>query len=66
MLNRQGRPISPGEAGIAAPAIDGLAQSGAAAADTRAHPTFTGNRALQQEEALIFEIGRPGTTGVDF
>jgi glycine dehydrogenase subunit 2 len=27
--------------------------------------TFTGNRALQIEEALIFEIGRPETTGVD-
>jgi glycine dehydrogenase subunit 2 len=30
-----------------------------------APPTFTGNRALQQEEALIFEIGRADTTGVD-
>ncbi len=27
--------------------------------------TFTGNRALLQEEALIFEIGRLDTTGVD-
>jgi glycine dehydrogenase subunit 2 len=27
--------------------------------------TFTGNRALQIEEALIFEIGRTETTGVD-
>ena len=27
--------------------------------------TFTGNRALQLEEALIFEIGRADTTGVD-
>jgi glycine dehydrogenase subunit 2 len=27
--------------------------------------TFTGNRALQQEEPLLFEIGRPDTTGVD-
>jgi glycine dehydrogenase subunit 2 len=27
---------------------------------------FTGNRALQIEEALIFEIGRTDTTGVDF
>jgi glycine cleavage system P protein (glycine dehydrogenase) subunit 2 len=34
-------------------------------ADTCAHPTFTGNRALQIEEALIFEIGRTETTGVD-
>ncbi len=30
-----------------------------------ANPTFTGNRALQAEEALLFEIGRPETTGVD-
>ncbi|BAT58757.1 putative glycine dehydrogenase (decarboxylating) subunit 2 [Variibacter gotjawalensis] len=29
------------------------------------HPTFTGNRALQVEEALIFEIGRHEVTGVD-
>jgi glycine dehydrogenase subunit 2 len=28
--------------------------------------TFTGNRALMLEEALIFEIGDAGTTGVDF
>lgn len=28
--------------------------------------TFTGNRGLDMEEALIFEIGRPDTTGVDF
>jgi len=27
--------------------------------------TFTGNRALMQEEALLFEIGRWDTTGVD-
>jgi glycine cleavage system P protein (glycine dehydrogenase) subunit 2 len=27
--------------------------------------TFTGNRALRIEEALIFEIGRPDVTGVD-
>ncbi len=27
--------------------------------------TFTGNRALQLEEALIFETGRPDVTGVD-
>src|SRR5438477_7239135 len=27
--------------------------------------TFTGNRALDQEEALLFEIGRPEVTGVD-
>src|SRR5262245_44214648 len=29
------------------------------------HPTFTGNRALVIEEPLIFEIGRPSTSGVD-
>jgi glycine dehydrogenase subunit 2 len=34
-------------------------------ADAGAHLTFTGNRALQQEEALIFEIGRQDVTGVD-
>ena len=28
--------------------------------------TFTGNRALMLEEALIFEIGSPDRTGVDF
>ncbi|MGH6634151.1 MAG: aminomethyl-transferring glycine dehydrogenase subunit GcvPB, partial [Sphingopyxis sp.] len=28
--------------------------------------TFTGNRALMLEEALIFEIGGSETTGVDF
>ncbi|MDJ1157843.1 aminomethyl-transferring glycine dehydrogenase subunit GcvPB [Chelatococcus sp. SYSU_G07232] len=39
-------------------------QPGAAGAE--AHETFTGNRALQQEEALIFEIGRLDVTGVDF
>lgn len=35
------------------------------AASAAAHPTFTGNRALQQEEALIFEFGRLDATGVD-
>ncbi|WP_342359230.1 aminomethyl-transferring glycine dehydrogenase subunit GcvPB [Terrarubrum flagellatum] len=29
------------------------------------HPTFTNNRALMQEEALLFEIGRLDATGVD-
>jgi glycine dehydrogenase subunit 2 len=33
---------------------------------TIAPPTFTGNHALRMEEALIFEIGRPDVTGVDF
>ncbi|KQU62229.1 glycine dehydrogenase [Sphingomonas sp. Leaf339] len=31
-----------------------------------ASPTFTGNKALMLEEALIFEIGDTTTTGVDF
>ena len=43
----------------------GRPTSAGSAAMTEAHPTFTGNRALMQEEALIFEIGRAGTTGVD-
>ena len=47
MLNRQGRPTTPG-----------------AGAESD-HPTFTGNRALQQEEPLIFEFGRTDVTGVD-
>ena len=37
----------------------------AGAAAAAAHPTFTGNKALQQTEALLFEVGRAGTTGVD-
>ena len=35
----------------------------AGAGDT--HATFTGNRALQIEEPLIFEMGQPGRCGVD-
>ncbi|HTB39734.1 MAG TPA: aminomethyl-transferring glycine dehydrogenase subunit GcvPB, partial [Reyranella sp.] len=41
---------------------------GGAAVDTTAAPapgTFTGNRALQIEEPLIFEMGQPGRCGVD-
>jgi glycine dehydrogenase subunit 2 len=34
-------------------------------AQTDAEATFTGNRALQVEEALVFETGRAETTGVD-
>ncbi len=37
----------------------------AGAASEKAHETFTGNRALQLEEALIFETGRLEVTGVD-
>jgi glycine dehydrogenase subunit 2 len=35
------------------------------AATTETHETFTGNRALMQEEALVFESGRYDITGVD-
>jgi glycine dehydrogenase subunit 2 len=49
MLNTQGRPTTPR----------------ASDADARPHPTFTGNRALHQEEPLLFEIGRLDCTGVD-
>lgn len=34
-------------------------------AGTAEHPTFTGNRALLQQEPLLFEVGRADTTGVD-
>jgi glycine dehydrogenase subunit 2 len=34
--------------------------------NSRGCATFTGNRALMLEEALIFEIGALDTTGVDF
>ncbi len=37
--------------------------SGASGAASR--PTFTGNKGLQVEEPLLFEIGRADTTGVD-
>jgi glycine dehydrogenase subunit 2 len=47
MLNRQGRPTTPGTS------------------DAGGAETFTSNRGLQMEEALIFEIGRPEVTGVD-
>jgi len=38
---------------------------GVAAGATSTHGTFTGNRALQIEEPLIFEMGQPGRCGVD-
>ena len=52
MLNRQGRPTI---AGDAAPV----------AASAAEHRTFTGNRALQQIEPLLFEIGSTERCGVD-
>ncbi|HVL72434.1 MAG TPA: aminomethyl-transferring glycine dehydrogenase subunit GcvPB [Beijerinckiaceae bacterium] len=74
MLNRQGRPTAPQAHGAADPAAgtpEAAARlqgddpaSGAAEAGT-APRTFTGNRALLQEEPLLFEIGRMETTGVD-
>jgi glycine dehydrogenase subunit 2 len=39
--------------------------TGAGEHDGTAPRTFTGNRALRIEEALIFEIGRPDVCGVD-
>ena len=38
----------------------------AAPANAAPERTFTGNRGLQIEEPLIFEIGRRDVTGVDF
>ena len=40
-------------------------RSGGIAAGASDKPTFTGNRALQIEEPLIFEMGQPGRCGVD-
>src|SRR3954451_21044415 len=73
MLNRQGRPTAPQAHGGADPAagmVDVAARlqgdlNHAAPSGGDAHPTFTGNRALAQEEPLIFEIGRLDCTGVD-
>src|SRR5215207_5885776 len=48
-----------------APSMMNRQGSEAGGAEAVAHKTFTGNRALQIEEALIFEIGRTETTGVD-
>lgn len=48
-MNRQGRPTRP----------DAITDVGAAPA------TFTGNRGLEIEEPLIFELGDNGRTGVD-
>ena len=43
----------------------GRPTSPAAANSAAAHETFTGNRGLQIEEPLLFEIGRHDVTGVD-
>jgi len=56
MLNSQGRPtrqeVERDGAAVAARSADGMT-------------TFTGNRGLQMEEPLIFEIGRREVSGVD-
>ena len=44
---------------------EGGSAGGVAAGPTDTHGTFTGNRALQIEEPLIFEMGQPGRCGVD-
>ncbi len=69
MLNRQGRSTSLSPVADQ-PAVAGAAGSerppaGAGVPLRDPHPTFTGNRALLQEEPLIFEIGRPEVTGID-
>jgi glycine dehydrogenase subunit 2 len=40
-------------------------RTGGIAAEATTTATFTGNRALQIEEPLIFEMGQPGRCGVD-
>src|SRR5215207_4308600 len=75
MLNRQGRPTAPQAHAVADPAAGMADEAARLQGDSNrtarvpenapAHPTFTGNRALAQEEPLIFEIGRLDCTGVD-
>ncbi len=72
MLNRQGRQTSL-SAVADQPAVSGApdgerppaALSDAANSPWDWNPTFTGNRALVQEEPLLFEIGRVEVTGID-
>ena len=52
-MNRQGRPTS----------VAGMANAGTAHGGT--HDTFTGNKALELEEPLLFELDNPGICGVD-
>src|SRR5689334_13188922 len=49
MLNQQGRPTAPGSV----------------SADEGREPTFSGNHALDIEEALLFEVRRTDVSGVD-
>ena len=72
MLNRQGRqtslvavadePAVAGAPGSERPPVGPSSPAGSVLAE---HPTFTGNRALAQEEPLLFEVGRLDVTGVD-
>ena len=59
MMNREGRPTAP-----VTPVIPATPATGDAGTESR--PTFTGNRGLQVEEALIFELGSMAQCGVDF
>jgi glycine dehydrogenase subunit 2 len=71
MMNRQGRPssITPiADEPAAVGGADGrppVGPASAAGSVLAEHPTFTGNRALAQEEPLLFEVGRLEVTGVD-
>src|SRR5688572_30334251 len=68
MLNRQGRPTAPqahDPAGLGDEAARRQGDRSPSAGRGGDRPTFTGNRALAQEEPLIFEIGRADCTGVD-
>jgi glycine dehydrogenase subunit 2 len=72
MLNRQGRPSSitpladePAVAGAAGSERPPARRSEPEGSPGTENPTFTGNRALLQEEPLIFEFGRLDGTGVD-
>ena len=51
-MNTQGRPTNPGSNGVRPMGLTPTA-------------TFTGNRGLDHEEPLLFEVGRASTTGVD-
>ena len=64
MLNRQGRATTPEELSSKSGVMTGDITTGKVAGRVIGK-TFTGNRALKQEEALLFESGRLDTTGID-
>ena len=64
MLNRQGRATTPEELSSKSGVMTGDITTGKVAGRVIGE-TFTGNRALKQEEALLFESGRLDTTGID-